>query len=70
LIEGMVFSGGYPLVVSEERLADAHRRVRDSTSISADATGTSGVAGLLELQDNKPIDESETVAVLVTGVER
>jgi threonine synthase len=70
LIEGMVFSGGYPLVVSEERLADAHRRVRDSTSISADATGTSGVAGLLELQDNKPIHESETVAVLVTGVER
>ncbi len=70
LIEGMVFSGGYPLVVSEERLAEAHRRVRDSTSISADATGTSGVAGLLELQDYQPIDKKETVAVLVTGVER
>ena len=70
LVEGMISSGGYPLVVSEEFLNDAHDRVAHSTSISADATGTAGLAGLLKLQEFEPIDQHETVAVLVTGVER
>lgn len=70
LVEGMLFTGGYPLVVSEESLAAAHRRVAEDTEIAADATGTAGLAGLIELQRIEPLEPSETLAVLVTGVER
>ena len=70
VVEGMLFTGGYPLVVSEEALADAHRRVGETTDIAADATGTAGLAGLLKLQRLEPLEEDETVAVLVTGLER
>ena len=70
LVEGMLTSGGYPLVVSEETLIDAHDRVGAATSIKADSTGSAALAGLLKLQEFEPIDPQETVAVLVTGVER
>jgi len=70
VVEGMLLTGGYPLVVSEETLADAHRRVSETTDIAADATGTAGLAGLLRLQRLEPLEENETVAVLVTGLER
>ncbi len=70
VIEGMMTTGGIPLVVSEETLAEAHRLGHEHTPIRAEPTGTAGLAGLLELQRSGLMDDGETVAVLFTGVER
>ena len=60
----MIMSQGRPLVVSEEKLREAHRQVHAKTGISVCPTGTAGLAGYLTLQ---PQGES---AVLLTGIER
>lgn len=68
--EGMLETGGVPLVVDEETLAEAHRLGREHTAIAAEPTGTAGLAGLLDLQRAGVIGSGETVALLFTGVER
>jgi len=70
VVEGMLLTGGVPLVVDEQTLAQAHGLTREYTSVAADPTGTSGLAGLLELQRRKAIQPDETLGVLLTGVER
>jgi len=70
LVEGMLMTGGVPLVVSEETLAEAHRLARENTDIPADPTGTSGLAGVLELRQQEILSADETAAVLFTGIER
>lgn len=70
LVEGMLTTGGAPLIVSEEILAEANSLARDHTGIPADPTGTAGFAGLLHLQRQEPLAAGETSAVLFTGVER
>lgn len=70
VVEGMVTTGGWPLVVSEETLAEAHRLGREHTGIRADPTGTAGLAGLLALVRAEEVGDGERVAVLFTGVER
>lgn len=70
LVEGMLMTGGVPLVVSEETLANAHRLAREQTDIPADPTGTSGLAGVLELRQQEILSADETAAVLFTGIER
>jgi len=70
LVEGMLMTGGVPLVVSEETLAEANRLARQRTGIPADPTGTSGLAGVLELRDQEILSADETTAVLFTGIER
>ncbi len=70
VVEGMLLTGGAPLVVSEDTLAAAHGLAREHTSVAADPTGTSGLAGLLELQPFGAIQPGETLGVLFTGVER
>jgi len=70
LVEGMLMTGGLPLVVSEETLAEANRLGRKHTDIPADPTGTSGLAGVLELRQQEILPPDEIVAVFFTGVER
>jgi threonine synthase len=70
VVEGMVVTGGWPLVVSEELLAEAHRLGREHTGIRADPTGTAGLAGLMALVRAGVVAGDERVAVLFTGVER
>jgi threonine synthase len=70
VVEGMLLTGGIPLVVDEQTLTQAHTLAREHTSISADPSGTSGLAGLLELQSRGEVQPEETIAVLLTGVER
>ncbi|MFH1263658.1 MAG: pyridoxal-phosphate dependent enzyme [Pseudomonadota bacterium] len=65
VVEGMLRTGGAPVVVSEENLKKANRLGREHTKIRVDHTGTAGLAGVLKLQ--RP---DENVAVLFTGVER
>lgn len=70
LVEGMMMTGGVPLVVSEDSLAEAHRLVSEHTEIPAEPTGTAGLAGLLELNEREMLSSNEVSAVLFTGIER
>ncbi len=70
VVTGMIESGGWPVIVSEERLAEANALARSSTGIHADHTGSSGLAGLIELRSSGLVAPDESVAVLFTGVER
>ncbi|MBW2258199.1 MAG: hypothetical protein JRI25_26860 [Deltaproteobacteria bacterium] len=70
VVAGMLATSGEAVVVSEETLAHAHRLARVVAEIPASATGTSGLAGLVELRRTGRIRPDERVAVLLTGVER
>ena len=47
--EAMLASGGIPVVVDEQTLAEANALARGTTGIAVDATGSAGLAGLLDL---------------------
>ena len=70
VVEGMLVSGGGPVVVSEDLLARANALAVDATHIDVDPTGSSGLAGLLVLRDQGAIGDHERVGVLLTGVRR
>ena len=70
VVEGMLVSGGGPVVVSEDLLARANALAVDATHIDVDPTGSSGLAGLLALRDQGAIGDHERVGVLLTGVRR
>jgi len=69
VVGGMVRSGGQPVVAGEEGLARAHALGR-AAGYDVDPTGTSGLAGLLELRSAGAIDPDASVGVLFTGVQR
>ncbi len=66
-VEGMLRSGGWPVAVSEATLERANAAARAHTDIDVDPTGTSGLAGLLELAG---ATAGERVGVLFTGAVR
>ncbi len=70
VVEAMLATGGYPIVVGEETVAAAHRVGRETTGIDADPTGTAGLAGLMQLLAAGVTLRDETVALLFTGVRR
>jgi threonine synthase len=70
VVEGMLVSGGGPVVVSEDLLVRANSLAVDATRIDVDPTGSSGLAGLLALRDQGAIGDHERVGVLLTGVRR
>ena len=70
ILAGTLESGGWPVVAPEALVREAHARVREATSIRADATGTAGLAGLLTLASTGALPSGDRVAVLLTGVER
>lgn len=70
VVEGMITTGGSPLVVEEETLARANAIAQEATAIPVDPTGSSGLAGLLALRDAGRVADDERVAVLFTGVVR
>jgi threonine synthase len=70
VVSGTIESGGWPLVVSEQTLCEAHDLAHEATGIRASHTGAAGLAGLLELRQRGAVAPGETVAVLFTGVER
>jgi threonine synthase len=69
VVGGMLRTGGRPVVVSEERLAEG-RRLGHEAGFGVDATGSSGLAGLLELRAQGVVGADDRVAVLFTGAER
>ena len=70
VVQGMLVTGGAPVLVDEAILAEANDLARATTGIDADHTGSAGLAGLMELVRTRSVGPSETVAVLFTGVRR
>jgi threonine synthase len=69
VVGGMLRTRGEPLVVSEARLAEAHELGR-AAGYDVSATGSAGLAGLLELVTTGVVRPEERAAVLFTGVQR
>jgi hypothetical protein len=67
---GMLETGGYPVVVSDETLVEANDLGRGTTDADVDHTGTSGLAGLLRLHRDGAVGPHERAAVLFTGARR
>lgn len=70
IVRGTLQSGGFPIVVDEPRLLESNDLARARTGIDVDATGSAGLAGLLELRARGEVGDHESVAVLLTGVQR
>jgi threonine synthase len=70
VVRAMAASGGHAVVVSEGMIIRAHELARGVTSIAADATGTTGLAGCLALAEAHELSASEQHVVLFTGAER
>jgi threonine synthase len=70
VVEGMLMTGGRPLVVSEELLLEANQLAVSVTGIRVDPTGSSGLAGLLEMRRSGAIGDRDRAAVLFTGIQR
>jgi len=70
VVEGMLLTGGRPLVVSEDLLVEANQLGVAKTGIRVDPTGSSGLAGLLQMRRSGAIGAGDRVAVLFTGIQR
>ncbi len=69
IVEGMVESGGWPVVVDEGTLGEA-RDMAQAAGVPADPTGSASLAGLLALRRVRWLGVDERVVVLLTGVQR
>jgi threonine synthase len=70
VVEGMLRSGGRPIVVSEERLEQANAIARSATGIDVDHTGSAGLGGLAEaLARGETLPHARAV-VIFSGVRR
>jgi threonine synthase len=70
IVRGMLASGGWPVVVEERCLLAANELALEATGIDVDHTGSSGLAGLLDLLRLGVALPDESVAVLFTGARR
>ena len=70
VVEGMLDTGGGPLVVGEETLGQAHALALEATGIQVCTTGSAGLAGLLAMRSSGHVSADERVAVLFTGAIR
>jgi len=69
-VQGMLASGGDPVVADEPLLADACHLARETTGINVGHTGAAGLAGLLQLRRDGAVAPRENVAVIFSGVQR
>jgi len=67
VVEGMLKTGGWPLVVNEDRLVDANLFARELTGLNVDHTGSAGLAGLMKAAGIDPRLAVERVAVVFSG---
>ncbi len=70
VIDGMIRSKGDPVAVSEGALRRARELVTATLDVNASATATAGVAGAFTMQDHGTSFDGETLAFLLTGVNR
>jgi threonine synthase len=69
VVGGMLATGGQPVVVTEDRLAEANELGR-AAGYAVDPTGSSGLAGLLDLCAAGIVRPADRAAVLFTGLRR
>ncbi|GAA4402741.1 hypothetical protein GCM10023168_13620 [Fodinibacter luteus] len=69
VVGGMLATGGHPLVVTEDRLVEAHD-LGHAAGCAVDPTGSAGLAGLLDLVADGTVGPGDRVGVLFTGVDR
>ena len=67
VVETMRAGGGSPVVASEAHVVEAHTMAHRA-GFDVSATGSAGLAGLIEVIDT--VDPSERVAVVMSGVTR
>jgi threonine synthase len=73
VVEGMLSSGGWPIVVDDGHLARANALARQRTGSHVCVSGSAGLAGLLALQaggSGEGVDPAERVAVVFSGRHR
>ncbi len=70
VVEGMLRTGGWPLVVGEASLVEANALARRATGIDVDHTGSAGLAGLMQAAALDARLAAERVAVIFSGVRR
>ncbi len=70
IVTAMAERGGEPVVVAEPEVLRAHALIHAHTPIDADATGSSGLAGVVHDAARGRISDDDTVVVLATGVTR
>lgn len=68
--DGMIRTGGWPIVVDELTLVEAREAVRRRVRVDATATGTAGVAGVMHMHRAGRVFAGEIVGALLTGAER
>jgi threonine synthase len=71
VVEPMMRTGGWPVIVDDDLLLQANELARAGTGIDVDPTGSAGLAGMMESarRAGAPV-YGERVAVLFTGVRR
>ena len=70
VVLGMLETGGYPVVISEDRVRRVYRMARNLTNIRVGPTGAAGLAGCHTLARAHRIGPDERVSVLFTGIKR
>ncbi len=70
VVEAMLKTGGWPLVVGEDRLREANATARETTGVNVDHTGSAGLAGLMKAVALDARLATERIAVVFSGVSR
>ena len=70
VVEAMLKTGGWPLVVGEDLLLEANATARETTGVNVDHTGSAGLAGLMNAVALDSRLATERIAVLFSGVSR
>ena len=70
VVLGMLETGGYPVLISEDRVRRVYRMARNLTNIRVGPTGAAGLAGCHALAKARRIGPDERVSVLFTGIKR
>ena len=72
LVWDMLLGGnvGGPISANEEDIILAKKLVAEHTDISASATGTAGLAGLIGAKKDNCISSDDSIVILLTGVDR
>lgn len=70
VVRGLIESGGFPIVVDEKELREAHSLARRNTRVNVSATGAAGLAGALQLaRAGTSTMAGETIAIIFTGAD-
>src|SRR5690606_15986789 len=67
VVEPMIRTGGWPVIVDDDQLLEANAVGHDATDIPVDLAGSAGLAGVVECARRTDLPEyGERIAVLFT----